>query len=293
MSPIELFMCWADSDPYYQEYFPDCSLQISPQHVPFSWNIRKFPVQPRQILLDSGAFSLINRPGKNLNPKDVFMQQLKIAEGASCSVILCHLDFPIPPESTDTLEIYRRLEKTVTNAHQFMELFRAARLPSNYKSLGVIQGNSFDTISFCAQELLRVGFDQLGIGSLAALYDTKSIVERVGYAVHSAGPNIHVFGVSAPETVARLKAMGIRSFDSSTPMKTAMYNTLIYSDPLRRYGIPGSRIQKNLPILEKPLPCECPICKKDPTLIMGVGSKKANNLRAVHNYYHWTMELRK
>lgn len=284
-------MCWTDSDPFYHEYFPICNIQISLQHVPLSWNIKRFSIQPNQIMLDSGAFSFINNPQKMYNPKEVFEKQLKIADGSTIPTILCHLDAPLSPGLNDTLEIYHRLEKTISNAHQFMELFRSAHLPPNYKSLGVIQGNNYDTISFCAGELKRIGFDQLGIGSLAALYDTRAIVERVKYAVHTVGSNLHVFGVSAINTVEQLIPLGICSFDSSTPMKTAMYNTLLYSDPIRRYGLPYSRIQKNLPVIYDPLPCNCPICTKDPTLIMGVGSKRANNLRAVHNYFHWMREL--
>lgn len=291
LSKMDLFMCWADTDPLYQEHFPNCNIQISLSNVPLSWNIKRFPVLPAKIMLDSGAYSLINNPHKKLNPVAIFEQQLRIAEGSTIPTILCHLDVPLLPGLDDTLEIYHHLERTILNAHQFMEHYRSAHLPPNFKSLGVIQGNNYDTISFCARELQRIRFDQLGIGSLAALYDTRSILERVGYAIHCVGSNLHVFGVSAPETVAQLRSMGIRSFDSSTPMKTAMYNTVLYSHPLRRYGLPGSAVQRNLTCLDKPLPCDCPICTKDPTLIMGVGSKKANNMRAIHNYYHWRKEL--
>lgn len=243
--------------------------------------------------MDSGAYSLINNPHKNLSPKEVFEQQLNIADGSTIPTILCHLDAPLPPGIKDTVEIYHRLEKTISNAYQFMELFRSAHLPPNYKSMGVIQGINYDSISFCAEELERIGFDQLGIGSLAALYDKRTIVERVSYAVKASRSDLHVFGVSAINTVQQLLTLGVRSFDSSTPMKTAMYNTVFYSNPLRRFGIPGSRIQKNLPVLSAPFPCNCPICAKDPTLIMGVGSKRAINMRAIHNYFHWSRELEK
>jgi len=288
---VDLFVCWSDSDPFYQDYFPDCRLQISLSHVTRAWNISRFENQPAKLMIDSGAFSLINDPTKKLSPKQVFDQQLIFAKGSQVETILCHLDYPIPPGTRNSLEVYKRIETTIANAYEFMELFRSANLPPNFKSMGVIQGNSYDTISFCARELKRIGFDQLGLGSLAAVFHQQLIIERVQFAVDVVGPDIHVFGISGIQTVAALMAMGVRSFDSSRPMKASMYNCVLYSQPFRRYGLRGSKIQKDLPTLTTPLECDCPICQEDPTLIMGVGSKKANNLRAVHNFYHLRREL--
>jgi len=247
---------------------------------------------PAKMMVDSGAFASIGNPGRKPSQYQVFCQQVNISRGATVPTILCHLDDPLPPVDMDTLEVYRRIERTVANAYEFLHLFKSAGLPPNFKSLGVIQGNSYETISFCANELVRAGFDYLGIGSLAMLYKSELILERVWSAARIAGPELHVFGISAIEVAAQLMAMGIRSIDSSRPMKAAMYHLLFYSSPFRRYKLKNSKIkEKRIATIESPIPCECPICKKDPALIFRPGEKKYHNMRAVHNYYHLRQEL--
>lgn len=287
----EFFICWADSDPLYQMYFNDCNILVSLPHVPQSWNISRFPAQPAKIMVDSGAFASISNPRWSLTQAQAFNLQLNISRGSSVPTILCHLDVPLPPGELETVEVYRRIERTVANAYEFIQLFKSAGLPPNFISLGVIQGNSYDTIAFCANELGRAGFDYLGIGSLAPLFNTDLILERVRAAASIVGPELHVFGISGLEVVAELAAMGIRSFDSSRPMKVAMYNCLLYSRPFRRYKLKDSKIKDNIATLESPIPCNCPICKKDPALIFRAGEKRYHNMRAVHNYYHLRREL--
>jgi tRNA-guanine family transglycosylase len=246
---------------------------------------------PAKIMVDSGAFAPIANPGRRPSQYQIFCQQINISKGSTVPTNLCHLDVPLPPGDIDILEVYRRIERTVANAYEFLHLFKTAGLPPNFKSLGVIQGNSFETISFCANELARAGFDYLGIGSLAMLYNNELILERVRTAARVAGPGLHVFGISGIEVAAQLMAMGIRSIDSSRPMKAAMYNCLLYSSPFRRFKLINSKIKDNIAILDRPLPCDCPICKKDPALIFRAGEKRYHNMRAVHNYYHLRREL--
>ena len=283
---LDLFVCWADSDPFYQEYFPDCNVLISLPNVALSWTVERFSTEPGKIMVDSGAFAYLSKPNKRMSQKDVFTHQLHLSQNSKATTILCHLDHPIPPALTDTVEIYRRIEATIANAHEFMNLFKSANLPSNFKTMGIIQGNSYDSIAFCATELDRLGFDFLGMGSLATLYNNDLILERVEYAISTIGKQLHIFGISGIKVVMRLMELGIRSFDSSRPMKAAIYNCVFYSNPFRRFKLKGSSANRELPVLAEPLPCPCPVCKKDPTLIIKVGTKKATNYRAVHNFYH-------
>lgn len=289
---IRFFVCWAESDPCYQEYFEDCGILLSLAHIPLSWNVERFSVQPVRLMVDSGAFSLIHRPNGIIpTQKDVFCRQVNAARGSQVPTILCHFDSPLPPANIETLEVYRKIETTISNAHEFIRLFKSCSLPPNFKSLGVIQGHNHDTICFCARELLRAGFDFYGIGSLAPLQRSDQIVDRVEAAMQVVGPDLHVFGVSAIETVRQLAAKGIRSFDSSRPIRAAMYNSILYSRPLRVFTVRGSRLTRNVPVLDDPLPCKCPICVKEPSLLLRGGQKKYHNVRAIHNYYHLRREI--
>lgn len=291
MQVADFYICWADSDPIYQSYFEGCNVLVSPAHIPKSWNVSRFPVQPAKIMVDSGAFAALTNPGWRPTQSQTFSQQLSISRGSSAPTILCHLDSPLPPGDIDALEVYRRVEATVANAYEFVQLFKSAGLPPNFKSMGIIQGNSYSTIAFCANEMARAGFDYLGIGSLATIYKSEIILERVRAAANVVGPGLHVFGISAMGVTAELMAMGIRSMDSSRPMKVAMYNCLLYSGPLRTYKLKDSRVKEVRATLDSPLPCDCPICKKDPALIFRAGEKRYHNMRAVHNYYHLRREL--
>lgn len=289
---LNFYICWTDSDPLYHDYYPGCNVLISLNHIPQVWNITRFGQQPGNVIVDSGAFVLLSNPQKKLLQKEVFNQQLKTIENVECPAILCHLDYPIPGLLKNPLEVYRRLEITIANAHEFMALFKSAKLPSHYKTMGIIQGHNYDTINFCARELGRLNFDYMGIGSLATLYSRELILERVNYALDAApGKKLHIFGITGIQTINHLIKMGIYSFDSSRPMKEAIYNCIFYSQPFRRFVIKGSRTNRELPLLEKLLPCPCPVCKENPDLITGIGTKKAINYRALHNYYHLYTEL--
>ena len=82
----------------------------------------------------------------------------------------------------------------------------------------------------------------------------------------------------------RLIELGIRSFDSSRPMKAAIYNCVFYSNPFRRFKLKGSSANRNYQFLQNRFPV--PVLSKDQTLIIKVGTKRTTNYRAVHNFYH-------
>lgn len=287
---LDFFMCWTDSDPVYQDYLTDCNILISLAHVAQSWNVSKFSTQPRKLIIDSGAFTLLSNPSLKMNQTKVFNLQLNISRGSNVPTILCHLDNPIPPSVNDTVDVYRKIEATLANAYEFLHLYKSAGLAPNYKSLGVIQGNSYDTLTFCAREMVRMGFDYLGIGSLAPIFKMETIMDRVRSVISVTGPDIHVFGISGIEIGSKLMGLGIHSFDSSRAMKYAINQCVLYSLPFRTYKI-SPRVGKSIPILETPISCDCPICKKDPNLILKAGEKRYNNMRAVHNFYHLRREL--
>lgn len=288
---LNYFMCWTRSDPIYQNYFPESNILISLPHLPRSFTLKQFKIMPRKLMIDSGAYYLMTNPHYQMNQADIFKRQLEIASCSNVPTVLCHLDYPIPYSVTDKIEIHRRLEKTIANAYEFINLFKNEKLPFNFKSLGVIQGNDYESINFCAREMKRIGFDIYGLGSFIGIYQTDIILERVRSAIEVIGANIHIFGVSAMETVKSLLNYGIKSFDSSRAMKLAMYLCVAFSNPFRVYKIKDSKSDKTMPILESPIPCDCPICLCDPMSIFKVGEKRYTNSRAIHNYYHITKEL--
>jgi len=289
----EFYMSWARSDPLYQEYFSDCQLLISPQSVRHSWSSADFKRQPAKLIIDSGAYWYIKNDRNPPPPKDVFFRQQKMAEGSHCPTTICHFDMPLPPKESEIGTSYRRIESTIGNAYEFMELYTRANFPSNVQCLGVIQGYDPASVKFCAQEISRMGFDRFGLGSLAGLYFPEEIISRVKAAIEIVGTNLHIFGISNTKLMLKLSKLGISSFDSSRPMLAAIYNTVFYSKPFKSFIVEEAKNKiRRGSILQEPLPCRCPVCKDNPSVLMSTGRKKYHNLRAVHNYYHLVREIR-
>ena len=289
---LDFYVSWARSDPVYQNYFPGCRLLISPHFVRQSWHAGLFQRQPAKLLIDSGAYWYIYKKEVPPPPKEVFFRQLTMAEGATCPTTICHFDMPLQPKDVQAQINYGRIETTIGNAYDFMELYNKSNLPKNIKSLGVIQGYDEYSIKFCAQELVRLGFDYFGLGSLAGLHHPETIISRVKSAMEIVGTNLHIFGISNTQIIFDLAKRGISSFDSSRPIRAAIYNTIFYSKPFRSFVVQGAKNEpRRTPIIEEPLPCECPVCRENPLLLMRTGRKKYHNLRAVHNYYHLITEI--
>lgn len=222
----------------------------------------------------------------------VFLQQLKMIEGSNVPTAVCHFDMPLIPWDDCAERNFRRIETTIGNAYEFMELFTRANLPKNIKSLGVIQGYDVPSIKFCARELVRLGFDRFGLGSLATLYHPNEIISRVKAAMEVVGTNLHIFGISNTELIFKLAQMGINSFDSSRPIRAAIYNIVFYSRPFRSFLIKGAKNKSSrISVIHEPLPCNCPVCRNDPYVLLRTGKKKFHNLRALHNYYHLVREI--
>ena len=129
---------------------------------------------------------------------------------------------------------------------------------------------------------------------MAHLYHPEEIVRRVEVVQSVVGNAVHVFGVSAIETMKRLNELGLASVDSARPIKAAIYNEVLYSEPYMRYGIEGSHFQPSDPkfsphkmLRTLHIVCPCPVCKnRINNEILKLGKRKYLILRAVHNYYH-------
>ena len=160
--------------------------------------------------------------------------------------------------------------------------------------LAIIQGYDTATLKYCAKHLLALGYTRFGIGSMAHLYDTAEIVKRVKVVQSLVGTNVHVFGVTAIETLKLLNEIGVTSVDSARPIKAAIYNEILYSEPYQRFGIAGSQhkarerkfgVDKMLSELF--ISCPCPVCNNSINNdLLYLGMRKYLLLRAVHNYYH-------
>lgn len=291
---MKFYISWSHSDPIYSDYFENCNMLVSPTGVNGFFNFGKWVNQPKNIIIDSGAYSYLNSGGKPATQKDVFCKQLRIAEGLKTKALICHLDHPINPKNNDQTSAFHAVERTLGNAYEFMNLYKTSKIYQSHRiePMATIQGADYESITFCANELKRIGYNNFGLGSLAPLYNPLEIFKRINYASDIVGAeNLHVFGISRIDLAKELFLLKIRSIDSTRPMKAAVHNTVFYSSPFRSYSISGAhkgRYKK----LYKTLDCRCPVCKTNTEQILKVGSNKYTKARAIHNYYHLVRQLK-
>ena len=290
------YVSWIAHDPEYQEYDPDCALLVSPIHQPKSWHVGKFRILPKRLMLDSGSFYLLRRSNERVSAQQVLDSQLRALQHywKHSNVTICHYDHPVLGNSAHAENL--AIEATIANAYELRaEVLRRAectRFGGNVRFLGVIQGTTPESIRFCAHGLMSLGFfDSFGLGSLAYLNDPKQLSLRVEAAQSVIGNrDLHVFGVSSLEGMRRLCQLGVKSIDSSRPMRAAIACTIFYGTPLKGYTIKGT-LKRPGEVISRRKQCDCPICRQHGPDLLKVGRKRYNNYRAVHNYLRLKREL--
>jgi 7-cyano-7-deazaguanine tRNA-ribosyltransferase len=290
---MNFYVSWYPGDPIYSLYDSECALLVSISSVARDWTIRQLGALPQKLLIDSGGYRFAIAPQEALSPAQVFERQIALLDGAQIPTIICARDYPILDKSMNVSAKDWSITQTIAYAYEMKELLNQRGVSEWITPMAVVQGNDVESLAYCAQELMRIGFPLYGLGSLAELRRHRAILERVQIAADIVRPeNLHIFGVSAVQAVQALRKLGVHSIDSSRPAKSAAYNEILYSHPYRRFGIlePSPTPMKGkFPVhrrLSQPLPCACPVCSSDPEQIMGVGKRANIRSRALHNYYH-------
>ena len=294
LNTMNFYVSWYQGDPQYALHDSTCSMLISITSVSGAWTLKRLKALPQRLIIDSGGYRYANNPSEALTPKQVLDRQLSLKAGVPISTTICALDYPILNSAETSNQKDASITQTIAFAYEFKNLIVQRNLENEVTPMAIVQGYNVDSLRYCAEELSAIGFEHYGVGSLAIKRDPSLIVRRVR-AVSSviSAEKLHVFGVSGVTSMRALKRAGVGSIDSSRPAKAAMYNEILYSNPLEIYGILESADQKTLAgkiprhrRLLTPLPCDCPICTINATDIMGVGKRHFIRQRALHNYYH-------
>lgn len=294
---MQYYISWTHSDPIYHQAIPDLGVLVSPPNVSLSWSLVDWPVLPSRIIIDSGAYQYY-RNERQVSPAETLNRQLAIVTEQVSMVGICHLDVPLLG-TRELAELDRRVTRSLAHARWLMDQVEAGRLPANVYPIGVIQGYSVESVYFVAQVLQDMGYTSFALGSLAnmATNNGDEVLRRVEAALEAVGPEIHVLGVSSVALLPAIAQLGVRSADSSAPMREAWMGGIVYSRPFRRYKIASAhfrewqRSYKFADLLETPLPCECPVCLVDSQRLMEIRGKQYVNLRALHNCYHLAREF--
>jgi hypothetical protein len=166
-----------------------------------------------ELLGDCGAFGYVNQPEPIYDTAEIL--QFYQRAGVDYGVSIDHIIFPAYPEQRNF-----RYDLTIRNALEFLRLHRARRFA--FTPVGAVQGWDEESYRKAARVLVDAGYEMLAIGGLvrtttAGIMDIVSaVVDEVGSAAR-----LHLLGVAREALTPRLADLGIFSFDSASPMRTA------------------------------------------------------------------------
>jgi len=218
---------WRD-DAYAHEYFGDdqCYDGILVSRSALAGNgakrkevervgLRRYLRLPKRFELmgDCGAFGYVDEPKPIYQTPEVleFYQRVGVDYGVSVD----HIIVPAFPEQRQY-----RYDVTIANAIEFVELHRAAGY--TFTPVGAVQGWDVASYVLAARRLAAAGYGMLAVGGLVRSR-TKEILEIVRGVSTAVGPDVrvHLLGVARDEIIPDLARLGIFSFDSASPMRTA------------------------------------------------------------------------
>jgi queuine/archaeosine tRNA-ribosyltransferase len=294
---VKYFVPWTNRDPVFHRFDPDCSVLISPAHLPSSWHAGDWHQMPKELFVDSGAYSL--RSPIPPSCKFILERQLSLIRGwpPDRAVFLSHPDILIP-KHVSFREQSRLIAGSLDRAKSYFSLLAAAKM--NAIPVGVIHGFDEEVLLSSYDELSNIGYTHFALGSLSLRRASDHLsalppMRWVGnYNIHP----IHLFGVTLP-LLKDMQRDAFDSFDSSAPVKLGYTGTVLYGPPLQRYVIAPSALQtfhdrafsfrKTLPF---PLPCECPVCSDSPGTLNSTREPGAKDHRIIHNYFQikWAIQ---
>ncbi len=184
---------------------------------------------PGSVLMgDCGAFSYRDADAPIYSVDDTlgFYADGGFTHGCSVDHLIFDFDRADPPGSA---EARRRQGITLDLADEF--LARAHALGSGFTPVGVIQGWSPASMADAARRLHAMGYRSLALGGMARA-DTADIECALRAVNAELGPRaveMHMLGFGKIEDAPRLRAVGVTSFDTTSPLLRA------FKDDRRNY----------------------------------------------------------
>jgi len=295
---MKYFVSWTRRDPIFQEYDKQCNVLISPANVRLNWSIENWTKLPNELLIDSGAYSFRN--GQLPSCKEIFERQCIIAKNwpTELKLYFSHPDLLIPL-NTNFQKRNKIINLNIKRSKVYFDIVAKSKIP--IIPIGVIHGFDEESILATYFELREVGYRYFALGSIGIRLSRyrELCINIIRTAQFYDIKPLHLFGITWPVKETDLPN-DISSFDSSVPAKLGFFGTVLYGSPLKRYVIaPNARqiyhdksfsFRESIP---EPLPCECPVCKVDPTKLISKYSTESNQNRTIHNYFQIKWEIEK
>ena len=269
---------WGDEpeDQYLWEIFPCCDgILISKGYVTPKLEesiekhggIHSFLRWKGPVIGDSGAWLYKNEDEPPYSVRELldYYVRLKIPVGA-------HLDHGIfktinvdgVKRELTPEEKKKRWQITIDNARETMELLQKEKF-NHLKIIGVVQGWDLESYRRATKELLKMGYDYLGIGGIARKPTSQlvKIVDAVNKEIDKLpvkkknNIRIHLFGFARLHLIPSLMKKRVVSFDTAAPLRQAWESgehNYHFANPWRSYTairIRLTRVKKVRKGLEK------------------------------------------
>ena len=294
--------------------------------------IRRFMDWEGGLISDSGGFqvmSVIKKnplggkitdegivmwPGKNkrvlFTPEDSIAFQMRLKP----DMVVVLDDFTPADANRKTAEetVRRTIEWAKRSKNEFERQCIKRKLSKKERPylLGVVQGGFYEDLRrFCAQELVKIGFDGFGYGGWPILNEGGFDYETARVIAEETPSNylLYGLGVGKPDEVARLVRMGYDIFDCVLPTRDARHKRLyVYKaksveeidlsrDDFWEYYSPD-KDKHRLDDSPVSLACDCLLCTKYSRAYLAhlwkIEDMSAYRLSTIHNlrFYSILME---
>jgi hypothetical protein len=191
--------------------------------APEFFRIAGSPWKPIPLMGDCGAFTYVREEVPPYSVEDVatFYLDCRFDFGISVDHVILDYDetFDADPRSVpDALRARQTI--TLDLAKRFFALRRAERLP--FEPVGVAQGWSPRSYAAAVRDLQAIGYSYIALGGMVPL-KTPDILEslRAVASVRRANTKLHLLGITRTESLREFSALGVASFDSTSPLRQA------------------------------------------------------------------------
>jgi len=231
--------------------------------------IHKFMDWDGPLLSDSGGyqvFSLIHQNpqmGKIYNDKVVFRSPLdgskheltpeksiQIQFDLGVDMVVCLDD--CPPNDFNKADLEKSVNRTIAWAKRCREEYerqvKKHKLKTSERPLlfSVIQGGAeLDLRKYCAQELIKIGFDGYGFGARPVDKDGKFLGKILQYTADLIPKDSLRFalGIGLPEDIVRCFSMGWDMFDCVIPTREGRHGKLFLQKRNSKFKITSNKFQ--------------------------------------------------
>lgn len=224
-------------------------------------------VHNRPILTDSGGFQVfslghmrkIEEEGvtfnNHLNGSKMFLspeKAIEIQNKLGADIIMSFDECPAWPSTYDYMQ--QSVQRTV----RWAKRGKLAHRRSDQALFGIVQGGEYDDLrEYCANELVKIGFDGYSIGGASVGEDKETFLKMVKSSVKHL-PNDkprYLMGVGAINDIIESVIMGVDMFDCVLPTRLARHGSAMTSTG--RINLKNKQYEFDYSPVDATCDCEC------------------------------------